>query len=281
MSHRIGEYYIELIGRYFSDSDIYIGINQGSSDKWRKMIAKSGLRAIVADVPPHLWVNSNVAGFQAALSALRDSNVRYDHYWFGHSKGTTHSTYEEADLLRWVIEKDFWTRRAEIEAECDPLTCGAVPALPMPAESANTSVALYLRSIYNAPYRPIFYIPTYTYFGMGGRSLNIFLEKASKRFFAENILNGPGVSRYFFEGGFSWIADMAGFEPYLLKKETDGRELLIPTCECNPNDFELNQLKVAKMIEAWKADKISYYYNGWGGFLESTRYRNLINTRPS
>ena len=264
-SHRVGAYYLDLIKSHFADCKIYIGINTGSSDIWRKMIKSSGLDVNICEVKSGLTVNSDVSGFQAILQNIKEFGSHHDYYWFGHTKGSTHETYEAAEALRWVIDRDFWSRRSEIEAHCDPLQHGTFPALPMPCGSSwsEDGASAYLRRIFPATCRPIGYVTTYTFFGMTGPALRTFLESVASTFFESNLVNEGGVSRYFFEGGFAWVADMGGFEPYLLAKEVTTQKPLDLTGPCHPNDFIINQLKVEKMIQKWKEDPSGYEFTAW------------------
>jgi hypothetical protein len=228
------------------------------------MLAQSGLDIVVCEVPQNLSINSDVAGFQAALRTLRATRANHEFYWFGHTKGASHQRFEDAEALRAVIEQNFWSRRTEVEARCEPTRHGAFPALPMPAAGPNEAVIAYLQSIFPSRYQPIGYVATYTFFGLTGIALRNFLGSADNRFFENNLLDGTGVSRYFFEGGFSWIADMAGFEPLLLHKNLDasiGNSWLHGPCA--PNEFSENQRRVAQMIEIWRSDRTNYDFQGW------------------
>ncbi|MCJ2082335.1 glycosyltransferase family 61 protein [Methylobacterium sp. J-090] len=260
----IGEYYLDMLSRNFADCTVYVGINTGSCERWRIMLAQSELDIVVCEVPQRLTVNSDVAGFQAVLRTLRATRAKHDYYWFGHTKGASHKKYEEAELLRWVIERDFWSRRNEIETNCDPMQYGAFPALPMPAAGPNTEVVAYLKRLFPTRYSPIGYISTNTFFGITGIALRNFLASVDSSFFERNLLDGTGISRYFFEGGFSWIGDMAGFEPYLLHKAYripfDAPALREPG---HPNEFEQNQQRVAGMIEAWRLNRSNFDFQGW------------------
>jgi hypothetical protein len=260
----IGDYYLDLLWRNFADCKVYVGINTGSCERWRVMLAQSGLDIVVCEVPQNLSVDSDVAGFQAVLRTLRATRANHEYYWFGHTKGASHQRFEDAEALRAVIEQNFWSRRAEVEARCEPTRHGAFPALPMPAAGPNEAVIAYLKSIFPSRYQPIGYVATYTFFGLTGIALRNFLGSADNRFFENNLLDGTGVSRYFFEGGFSWIADMAGFEPLLLHKNFDASTgNLRLHGPCSPNEFSENQHRVAQMIESWRLDRANYDFQGW------------------
>jgi hypothetical protein len=79
-----------LFRRLFHDCTIYVGINAGSCQIWSETLRKSELDVVLCDVPVHLSVNSDVAGFQVVLRKLRGTRARHDYYWFGHTKGATH-----------------------------------------------------------------------------------------------------------------------------------------------------------------------------------------------
>ncbi|WP_156369096.1 hypothetical protein [Methylobacterium sp. Leaf100] len=263
VARAVGEYYINLIRKRFSDCAIYVGINTGSSDDWRDMLSRCGLDIIACEVPKHLSVSSDVAGFQAVLRTLRIAKSAHDYYWFGHTKGATHHQYSDAELLREVIDRDFWSRRAEIEDRCDTTRYGTFAALPMPASGRNTQELAYLRSIFPGRYSPVGVIPTYTFFGMTGVVLRNFLGSADERFFDQNLVETGGVSRYFFEGTFPWIADLTGFEPYLLRKEFTRPDDPALNWPSHPNDFAMNRQRAAQLINAWRSDREGFDFPGW------------------
>jgi hypothetical protein len=263
VAEAVGGYYIALMQKHFPDCTIYIGINTGSSENWRSKIAGSGLDVVACDVPNHLSVTSDVAGVQAVLKTLRSTRAHHDFYWFGHTKGASHDAFFHAEALRDTIERLFWSRRAEIEQYCDPTRHGAFSALPMLASNDSATVVSYLRGVFPALYPPVGAFPTYTFFGMTGAALRNFLASAEERFFSQNLIEGTGLSRYFFEGGFSWVADMAGFEPYVMQgdgTQADHHDLGGP---CHPNDFERNRLKVKRAINKWRMNRKGYGFSGW------------------
>lgn len=260
----VGAYYVDLFQRRFADSTIYVGINAGSSQDWRAALSASGLDVVLCETPAHLVVDSDVSGFQSALRTIRNTGARHDFYWFGHTKGATHDAIRHTDGLREVLERDFWSRRDEVEQRCDPARHGAFLAYPMLTTTRSEEIVDYLRGVFPALYPPVGAFPTYTFFGMTGVSLRNFLAGAEDRFFSQNLIAGTGLSRYFFEGGFAWVADMGGFEPYLLEKgpllSADDPALRAP---CRDIEFIANQQRAAKVIEAWKADKAGHDFAGW------------------
>ena len=263
VAEAVGSYYLDIINKYFSDCKIYIGVNVGSSHKWRSMMEKSGLNITICEVSERLSVNSDVAGFQAVLATLRSTRAAHDFYWFGHTKGATHERYSDAELLRDIIEQNFWSRRDEIDKYCDPARNGAFLPLPMLASGPALGVINYLKEVFPSVYPPVGAFPTYTFFGMTGVALRNFLASAEDRFFSRNLLDEPGLSRYFFEGGFSWFADMAGFKPYLVRAETISVNAQSMQSPCHPNEFALNRLKVARCIDVWSSNPAKYNFTGW------------------
>jgi len=260
----VGAYYIDLFQRRFRDCTIYVGINSGSSRSWHASLADADLDIVICETPDRLVVNSDVSGFQSALRTLRNTRAQHDYYWFGHTKGATHDAFRHTDGLREVMEREFWSRRSEVETFCDPTRHGTFCALPMLATSRSSETVDYLRRIFPALYPPVGIFPYATFFGMTGTALRNFLASAAESFFTKNLIEGTGVSRYFFEGGFSWVADMAGFEPYLLQKgprfPPDDPLLRAP---CRDYEFVANQQRAEKVVEMWRADRAGHDFAGW------------------
>ncbi|GJD52047.1 hypothetical protein OPKNFCMD_4809 [Methylobacterium crusticola] len=265
----LSKYYLDLLETYHKDSDIYLGINTGSGPTWRKMLRDSTLKLNIAEVDPKLHVNSDVSGFQAALDLLRQSHHRYDYYWFGHTKGVSHSADAQLTSLLDELERNFWSKRLYVEEHCSPEVYGVFGSHFMPASNSHSDISEFLKSVYPSPFKHIGYITTYTFFGLTSGALDPFLERADDLFFNQNLINHSGLSRYFFEGGFSWISDFVGLEPFFTA-EYKSKNPSATLGLCHPMLLADNQEKVRSLIEAWRQDKADFAYTGWPVGVGST-----------
>lgn len=251
-----GAYFLGLLKRLNAEDDIYLGINTGSCDQWDAMVSASGLNVKTAYVQEHLSCDSDVAGFQAALNLARKDGFPHDYYWFGHTKGVSHRAYSDAELLRSIIERDFWSRRAEVERLVDPEKHGTFGSFFTPPSDNQSPLIDVMRRLFLQDHcMPIGLINMYTFFGMTGASLREISRKTSPDLLRRNLVSDIGVHRYFFEGGFSWLADMCGFRPVPINLKASRLPLSLIT---TPSSWENNARLSAKRIDNWSNDRSNY-----------------------
>jgi hypothetical protein len=264
---RTGAYFLDLLKRHNAEDDIYLGINTGSCDQWDAMASTSGLNVKFAHVQEHLSCDSDVAGFQAALNLARKDGFPHDYYWFGHSKGVSHQAYSDAELLRSIIERDFWCRRAEVQRLVDPEKHGTFGSFFTPPSDNQSALIDVMRRLFlNDHWMPVGLINMYTFFGMTGASLREIFRRTSPDLLRRNLISDIGVHRYFFEGGFSWLADMCGFRPVPINLKVSRLPLSWIT---TASSWENNARLSAKKIENWSSDwnnyavePVPHYQNG-------------------
>lgn len=103
--------FFSTFNKNFSDAVFYIGINPGSVPNLSKVIMEYGINCNIYEVPENLNTNTDASAYQAALKGLKDSNQKYDIYWFGHTKGGANPREGE----RKLYIDDFFSKRKEIE----------------------------------------------------------------------------------------------------------------------------------------------------------------------
>lgn len=255
VAFQVGRYFLKWLEKYNRDDDIYIGVNEGSADEWIGMIEAAPLNVTICRVPPNLSCSSDVAGYQAALTGLKNSGKTYDYVWFGHTKGATHPTYDEGHGIREHLEHTFWSQKAVVEAACDPQKFGTFAYDYLPVADPHYQTVELLKSLYpSSVANPIGYVTLYSFFGITGQALEAFLKNADPRFFASNLVSEVGLNRYFFEAGFAWVSDMGGYEPYIMSKINSNDRSQF----CGLSNTSGNASKVSSSINKWLKDKVNY-----------------------
>jgi hypothetical protein len=215
----VGQESLDKFVESFSDYDIYIGINN-SCDEWVKMVGDySNILNIRYEVTPeNLLDTSGGAAYQTALRLLKQTNIKYRIYWFGHTKGATSNTH---DFRKEVFNK-FWNHRKVIEHEILENDFSLYsPYIGITASNyLNTTLPIFIDGKLNdhlASY--------YSFWVLSGEVLNKFIDNCNDEFFHKNLLSfkrlvsdkwGEYVDRYFFERDFPMIYQKLAENPKLL-----------------------------------------------------------------
>ena len=181
----VADYWLSILRKYHHDSDIYVGINCGSSPTWERKLDSSELRIIKSFVTEDRVVDSDVSGYQAAMEAARRSGRSYDYYWFGHSKGATHSQFDYADMLRKQIEARFWSKRDHVENFCDINRFGVFGGFFCPMTRPDNQVVEKIKKLYRSELGIIGYWTPFSFFGLTGPSLCRFFDRVDDAFFSK------------------------------------------------------------------------------------------------
>ena len=221
-ARKVGEYYLGLLRYHHPDSRIFLGVNHGSHPEPVEAVRNSGLDVEICPVPPHIEVNSDAAGFMAALEKLHRSSEAFDLVWFGHTKGASRADDIIYRHVRFVLERRFWARRNEIERIfADPRIglfapqYNLLPTYPWPGLWRGWLDELEaLRRIYRDRYPPLGLNALDTFFVLRGEIVRAFCDAVSPWFFRTDPAE-YGASRWFFEMAFPSIATMQGYEPYI------------------------------------------------------------------
>ncbi len=222
-SIKLGKYYLDTLAKYHRDSDIYLGINYGSAPEWVDLAWKSELNIHLGLAPRHKHVNSDVAGFVEGLNQLRNSGKKYDVIWFAHTKGASYRNFKASQPFRDHFEKNFWSKREEIEhIFAKQKNIGVVAnELMINRYMEHNRDTNRLSEFYPFKYQTIGYFVVSTYFAMRGSVVHEFIDHGNPDFFRKNLVSELGFSRWFFEANFHAISDRMGYEPLWLNTAQD------------------------------------------------------------
>ena len=254
----LGDYFIETLRRYHQDSKIFVGINHGSSPKWRQRLEASGLDVTIQPAASTLTMSSDPTGFVAALEAFRRHDEPFELVWFGHNKGGDHLDDLRYATGRSMIERMFWSRRAEIQHYFeDPIIGLYAPHYLMMLQRQLRQTDALLR-MYQATCAPLGAMAVSTHFVMRDESVRDFCARVDKRFFHY----GPepfGADRYFFEMAVPNVPIMQGYEPYIERGlgGTSGHPKM-DGIESIHNDWRQNNAVVAIELEKWRKDPMRF-----------------------
>ena len=210
----VGDYFLEMLGRWHADSKIFVGVNHGSSPRWIARLRQSGLDVTIQHAPSTMTMPFDPTGFVAALDAYRRCDEAFSLVWFGHNKGGDHLDDENYAAARWTIERMFWSRRATIERYFDDPVIGLyTPHYLMMLQEHLTQTEALAR-MYPAVCAPLAVMSVATHFVMRAESVREFCAGVDPRFFRY----GPepfGGDRYFFEMAMPNVPIVQGYEPYI------------------------------------------------------------------
>jgi hypothetical protein len=254
----LGDYFIDVLKRWHADSRIFVGVNHGSDPEWISRLAASGLDVCIAPAAPTLTMPYDPTGFVAALNAYRHDPEPFHLVWFGHNKGGAHLEEVWYGTGRWMLERIFWSRRAEIEQYFeDPVIGAYAPHYLMVLQDHLRQTYALLR-MYRSLCRPLGAMAVSAHFVLREEIVRDFCERVSRRFFT----HGPeafGGDRFFVEMALLDIALMQGYEPYLepglggLSRwpKRNGTESVL-------NDWRNNQAVVAIELDKWRMAPTSF-----------------------
>jgi hypothetical protein len=250
----LGDYFIEALCRYHADSKIFVGINHGSSPHWAERLTDSGLDVTVAPAAPTLTISCDPTGFIAALDGYHRQEESFELVWFGHTKGLSHLDEPQYATGRWMIERMFWSHRAEIESYFEDPTIGLYAPHYLMMKQTHLRQTDALQRMYQATCAPLGAAALSTHFVMRNASVRDFCARVDKRFFRY----GPelfGGDKFFFEMGIPNVPMMQGFEPFIEPGlgGTTGQPKLDGVKSIH-NDWRQNNAVVAIELEKWRRD---------------------------
>lgn len=196
--------YRNLIQKYFSDADVYIGLN-GSNKGVQQMLRQDGFYAEV--VPDHLITNSDNSGYQCALGLMKLMNKRYDTVYFSHTKSITH--YHDFDDTLRYIEQEFYNLRPYIKSKLN----NRVGSWSFYGSVGNGDGGQdTLNRYYDFKFTSSDVLYWLTSYAMTGDIVYQFLQNCSKDFF-DIKYEDCGYNRYFFETYFPGVVSKMGKQP--------------------------------------------------------------------
>lgn len=222
-SLRLGRYYLKTLRRYHAETDIYMGINHGSSPAWMERVRQSGLKIAYGLVPKARHINSDAAGFIEALRLLKQSAEHYDTIWFAHTKGASYNNFNRSRSTRNYYEQHFWSQQERMEQVLlsEPATGLVASKIMINRAQLHNDHSDRLAEFYPFPFRSIGYFVVETFYVMRGSVVHEFLDRCPASFFNQNLVDDLGFDRWFFEAVFVSICDRMGCEPRALDEAQD------------------------------------------------------------
>lgn len=215
----VGQESLDKFVESFSEYDVYIGINN-SCDEWVDMVQNYSkkLNIFFEITPKELLDTSGGAAYQTTLRLLKQKNIKYDIYWFGHTKGATSNSHE----FRKEVFSKFWEHKELIEKEILENNFSLYsPYIGNTAQNyLNTTLPIFIDGNLNDDLASY-----YSFWVHSGEVLNKFIDNCNVDFFNKNLLSfkrlevdrwGTHIDRYFFERDFPMIYQKLAKEPKLL-----------------------------------------------------------------
>tara|TARA_R110000822_G_scaffold162284_3_gene302682 strand:+ start:1364 stop:2233 length:870 start_codon:yes stop_codon:yes gene_type:complete len=85
------EPYVRVLKEYYSDCDIYVGVNPSDyAELWIQKLKESGLNIIAEITPKNLVIPQHASAVQTALKLYKDSDTEYNLVHFIHTKGISY-----------------------------------------------------------------------------------------------------------------------------------------------------------------------------------------------
>lgn len=213
----IGIEMLDKIVEYFSDCDIYIGVNP-SCDEWIETIKlyrnKLNIKYQLTEIDK--VIKSDASAYQTALNLYKKNNIDYELIWFIHTKGVT-----SGSPLRYSVYKIFFNKRNEIETlfkEKNNLGLfmpWMIKQLPKNRDYVENNLKHILVGDKFKKCSDL--TGHYSFYTIRGEIINQFLIDVEPDFFNKNLLT-LGVEQnfdmYFFERDFPMIIEKYGYESY-------------------------------------------------------------------
>lgn len=84
--------YIDVLVKYYSDCDIYVGVNPSSfADEWIKTLIDTGLSIKCKITEESMVIKQHASAVQTALQLYKESNTEYDLVHYIHTKGISYA----------------------------------------------------------------------------------------------------------------------------------------------------------------------------------------------
>jgi len=212
----VGKESLDKFVESFSDYDIYIGINN-SCVEWIDTVKEySNKLSIIYEITPkNLLDTGGGAAYQTALRLLKNSGVKYDIYWFGHTKGATSNCHN----FRKEVFGLFWDQKEKIEYEIFENGYSLYsPYIGVTGQNyLNTTIPVFIKGEPNDDLCSF-----YSFWVHSGEVVNEFIDRCIPEFFNTNLLSfkriggNDGIDRYFFERDFPMIYQTVSKTPKLL-----------------------------------------------------------------
>lgn len=200
--------YLEMLQEYFSDCDIFAGINFDSNSKIEHILDNSKLNIVHKRlIDESFHVNSDTSAYQLAIKMMVESEIIYDVIWFVHTKGG----FNGRDTERQLYLTKFFPQRKYIETKFNKLDYLGVFGYRAGHYNWNNETNdkclgiedRLIRDIWDGiptkifPYTFCKYIIIETMFAMRGKILYDYLEEYTE--FFETRINKFPTGQWFIE----------------------------------------------------------------------------------
>lgn len=261
----------------FDELTVFIGINPSNFLKEGVEIINKHkkIKIFYNTVPSQLICDSDASGYQTALKLLKDNKIRFDRYWFIHSKSVTTNRHNERDYMindfldnknkieSLFYENDFIGSYGDMLIQLGTLEKGH--KFSTPTQSGN-----YLNKFYDFVVKvPFEYFYAKTFYVIRGEIINNFIDNCDELFFNDylNIYGEKNTDRYFFERDFIRLVDKMGYVVLgrvVSNGISDNRWGNISTEESNrrylneiilwidENNLNLDKEKTIKILKEWQ-----------------------------
>lgn len=240
--------YLDVFKTHYSDCHFYIGINHGSINEIEEIIKSYGLFATTIRIPDYLYCESDASAYQGALKILKKSGLRYDTYWFAHTKGGVNYRPKERNLYL----TELFPNRFEIEFlfKQHPYI-GSYALRGVSTGAAGDDWSVFNRDhvieictnklTKDLPCTHVNWSYIETMYAINRPSMDAFFSITNDDFYDIKIKD-----RWYFETIFPWIPSRCGYFPYLKT----------PQCYFN------NSISLKEITHKWITDnKLSHLIN--------------------
>ncbi len=236
------EPYIRVLVSYYSDCDIYVGVNPSDyAELWIQKLKESGLNIIAEITPKNLVIPQHASAVQTALKLYKDSDTEYNLVHFIHTKGISYlnqpienQAYKDYYLtyatkiteIREFMEKNpsygGWGDYGIIQYQWFRREKPVGTKIHDEMASDENSTKIVHEYFDWSRFYPFKYTPMRTqwmtgFYTIRHNLLNNFINNCSDDFLNKNIINDMGFDIYMFETHVAQIVCRQGYLRYIDK----------------------------------------------------------------
>lgn len=247
--------FIDSFKIHHKESHFYVGINYNSIREVESILDSSGLNITKIRLErADLYTGSDASAYQIALKLLKESNNRYQLYWFCHTKGAVHNKTKIRELyIKELFSKEeqirnLFQRKERLGTYALRGASKSATGIKWDSFIADHYIALSENKITKElPRKHVNWSYIETMFVMRGELVDLFLELSKTEFYDTKIEN-----RYYFEIVLPWICTRAGYFPYVKTHQ----------CRWEP-DQNLNQITARWIEEEGLYELVPYLNEEW------------------
>jgi len=177
----IGEEFLNVFNEFYSDYDLYVGVNP-SCQEWIDLLNSKLIKYKITE--EKFVVSSDVSAYQSALKLLKESNNEYELYTFAHTKGVTSNAHN----FRKYVFDNFLLKNKEIERIFKNDSTVGLFSLWVTKCSTKGSIQQSLDVLLDyGKCKNTDTMTQYTFFTMKGEVLNKFIKEVKSIFWESKI----------------------------------------------------------------------------------------------